>query len=653
MLFNGRTLRYMRDVMGNTVAITDGDLKTELHRNLVNQVTEVVAPDGVSQTFEYDARGFLIAARQPGAAFEWARDANGEVIRETHRIGDRTYVIENERDPMGLRTGLRTSLGLHVDVRRDGLGDVVRLDDNGRTAVSYTRNEIGAPIRREFAGGGAQIDDYDAVGRLIRRSVVQPGAATTGAPEWVGRRAAGAIEKTYAYTPVDEVASIITADDGTTEFQYDLRRGLQRKTTNDGSIEQHRLDATGNYLTPDNEYLSGDRIVRHGDTKYTYDNRGFLEEKRTLRDDGAEQITRFVWNGFNLLQSVGLPDGRRVDFEYDAFARRMAKRVVRLDPVGREDVLSTTHYVWDLVNLIHEVNLQTNTTRTFLYEDNEYAGPIAERVKQGWIHYIGDKKEGPEELVDESGARIAKLERETFGRTRYADGPMATTPFRDPGQYADPETGLYYNRARYYDPDIGRFISPDPVSYEGGYNLYRYGPNPIGWLDPMGWVHKMSGAWGDGDMGGSFTKQYQSGMDPKYPPELNTRATCHTERKFLQDLKDKKKKGGKAKCKGQYPPCPNCHRAMQKHADESGTGITYEWKTKDGKKQSITYKAGKPPTGKGDSATTLTGTKDKKGAYAMSATHDDPNIKYKFDDWDKASKGYKKGKQAVGPLPTS
>ena len=59
-------------------------------------------------------------------------------------------------------------------------------------------------------------------------------------------------------------------------------------------------------------------------------------------------------------------------------------------------------------------------------------------------------------------------------------------PIRFQGQYHDHETGLHYNRYRYYDPRVGRFISKDPISYAGGLNLYAYAPNPTGWVDPLG-----------------------------------------------------------------------------------------------------------------------------------------------------------------------
>lgn len=56
------------------------------------------------------------------------------------------------------------------------------------------------------------------------------------------------------------------------------------------------------------------------------------------------------------------------------------------------------------------------------------------------------------------------------------------------GQYADTESGLHYNTFRYYDPDIGRFTTPDPIGLAGGINLYRFAPNPSSWIDPWGWV---------------------------------------------------------------------------------------------------------------------------------------------------------------------
>ncbi|WP_349496360.1 RHS repeat-associated core domain-containing protein, partial [Escherichia coli] len=65
-------------------------------------------------------------------------------------------------------------------------------------------------------------------------------------------------------------------------------------------------------------------------------------------------------------------------------------------------------------------------------------------------------------------------------------GAYFEQPLRLPGQYYDEETGLHYNLFRYYAPECGRFVSQDPISIRGGLNLYRYAPNPLTHIDPLG-----------------------------------------------------------------------------------------------------------------------------------------------------------------------
>jgi RHS repeat-associated protein len=63
----------------------------------------------------------------------------------------------------------------------------------------------------------------------------------------------------------------------------------------------------------------------------------------------------------------------------------------------------------------------------------------------------------------------------------------STSGYAFTGREWDPETNRYYNRARYYDPKLGRFISEDPIGFAGGANLYRYvRDNPVTWTDPFG-----------------------------------------------------------------------------------------------------------------------------------------------------------------------
>jgi RHS repeat-associated protein len=87
----------------------------------------------------------------------------------------------------------------------------------------------------------------------------------------------------------------------------------------------------------------------------------------------------------------------------------------------------------------------------------------------------------------EAGGRVAwSAKYNAFGEASALAAPGVSNPVRFPGQYYDDETGLCYNRYRYYDPRVGAFISPDPAGLLAGHNLTAYAPNPWTWIDPLG-----------------------------------------------------------------------------------------------------------------------------------------------------------------------
>jgi RHS repeat-associated protein len=169
-------------------------------------------------------------------------------------------------------------------------------------------------------------------------------------------------------------------------------------------------------------------------------------------------------------------------------------------------------FVWDGLRLLQEIAEPEHgpvETRTWVYDPADPAGyvPLAccdrrhgadpgAPPSPAEVHYVHTDALGtPLELTDATGKIAWSACYGAWGRrlgaAAVAPALHATLPtdchLRFPGQYADAETGLHYNTFRYYDPDTGRFVSPDPIGLAGGFNLYRYAPNPTGWSDPWGW----------------------------------------------------------------------------------------------------------------------------------------------------------------------
>ena len=103
----------------------------------------------------------------------------------------------------------------------------------------------------------------------------------------------------------------------------------------------------------------------------------------------------------------------------------------------------------------------------------------------------------PQELSDEKGDIIWLSYDRAWGGSfdtlykqqfvdNFAISENELQPFKFQGQSLDVETGLHYNRFRYYDSDVGMFISRDPIGLMGGFNVFAYAPNPVGWIDPWG-----------------------------------------------------------------------------------------------------------------------------------------------------------------------
>jgi RHS repeat-associated protein len=126
-----------------------------------------------------------------------------------------------------------------------------------------------------------------------------------------------------------------------------------------------------------------------------------------------------------------------------------------------------------------------------LDEDPLWTQAIEPQAFDAIAWYQCDHLGTPQELTDEAGEIAWSVQYKAWGAaqeviTDAAHKAGIHNPLRFQGQYYDHETGLHYNRHRYYDPVSGRFVSKDPIGLAGGINVYQYAPNPVGWVDPLG-----------------------------------------------------------------------------------------------------------------------------------------------------------------------
>ncbi|MGE1156010.1 RHS repeat domain-containing protein, partial [Pseudomonas kitaguniensis] len=177
-------------------------------------------------------------------------------------------------------------------------------------------------------------------------------------------------------------------------------------------------------------------------------------------------------------RTVMLRPGQTASYRYDPFGRRISKTVDE----------KTTEFFWQGDKLIAEHHADRH--RSCIYEPDSFR-PLA--LLEGFgpseskaFHYQLDHLGTAQELTAPDGEIVWSAHYRAYGHIARLDMEKVDNPLRFQGQYFDQESGLHYNRHRYYNPDSGRYLTPDPVKLAGGINAYQYVPNPTGWVDPLG-----------------------------------------------------------------------------------------------------------------------------------------------------------------------
>ena len=225
-----------------------------------------------------------------------------------------------------------------------------------------------------------------------------------------------------------------------------------------------------------------------------YDKDGNLTERyigtgRWL--DGKKEHWKYRWNADGSLAKVVRPDGEEVTFEYDALGRRLSKSFGT----------TVTRWMWNGNVPLHQWKLRRSYSKEqsawlteeerkertlWLFEEESFV-PAA-MIKEGKAYSIlTDHLGTPTEAYDADGNEVWSRTLDMNGEVIEENGNVGMVPFLFQGQYYDRETELAYNRFRYYSPQMGIYVSQDPIRLNGGItNIYAYVEDINSWLDILG-----------------------------------------------------------------------------------------------------------------------------------------------------------------------
>ncbi|MFL1416414.1 RHS repeat-associated core domain-containing protein [Pseudomonas fildesensis] len=458
--------RLERDAAGRLRVKTTDDGRTEYTYDLHDQLTATTftGNDGHTQ------------------ALAFAYDPLGQLLTEQSAVGS----LNHHYDELGNLTQSELPDGRWLNRLYYGSGHLHQINLDGRVISDFERDRLHREVLRT-QGQITTRSEYDRGGRLRSRA-----RRPTGHP----RQLPAAQQKNYEYDPANNLIGRLESDQRQL-LHYDATgRIIATQDNTQGQRETFAYDAAANLL--DGPQTSGglvrhNRLLTYQDKRYRYDGFGRLTEKRSA----ARGLQRFAYDAEHRLIEVRSRRGERetvVNMTYDPLGRRIAK--TEYDSHGYP--LGETRFDWDGLRLLQEH--RHSQTSLYIYEDDGYV-PLA-RVDGTGEHqrvryYHNDLNGLPEQLTEDDGKTVWQARYQVWGNTveevrepYFVEGQN----LRFQGQYLDRETGLHFNTFRFYDPDVGRFTTPDPIGLAGGFNLYRYAPNPIGWIDPLG-LQRCGSSW--------------------------------------------------------------------------------------------------------------------------------------------------------------
>ena len=448
-------------------------------------------------------------------------DKLGNLIREyRHDSLDgtaRSHVWHHRYDALGNRTETIRPDGQRIGYLHYGSGHLHGITLNHNEIAAFERDKLHRETERSLGKHIRQETQYDPMGRILQqihnRSRREYGYDAAGQLTHIQSKGGQA---QYRYDPIGRLIAAVTPDFSET-FAFD-------PADNRLDLSGNKQDQANSQEKPSLNKVWGNLLKEYAGVHYDYDQRGNL-----IRKTRNGETTDYHWNGYNQLIKIENRNGS-TEYRYDPLGRRTAK--IRNGETTvyhwQEDTLAiestngqNTHYLFEPGTFEPLAQFQT-TSPIGIEREDKPAEPYSYDPETDPLLKIPPEPQGQSEAqpelvyyqLDHLGTPIAAhnakgeavwtAEYEAWGRIRketVSDGLKTNIPFRFQGQYYDEESGLHYNRFRYYDPEIGRFVSQDPIGLDGGLNIYVYVKNPVQWVDPSGldsqWVRNWKDRYGE------------------------------------------------------------------------------------------------------------------------------------------------------------
>ena len=303
---------------------------------------------------------------------------------------------------------------------------------------------------------------YDALGR--RTSITYPNGTKAiytysnccgELLSLVNQKSNGEIISSYEYTHdnVSNRVSMKEANGDITTYEYDKLYRLTKVVYPDGRTVTYTYDPVGNRLSMNGNgniinytYDAANRLLQAGNVTFAYDNNG-----NTISKTDASGITNYQYDYENKLIGITYPNGLTNSFAYSPDGRRIKK----VDSSG------TTYYLLDRENVLQELN--NEGTPKAHYVTTLTIDDLISRIAEGSIvYYHKDGLGSVTGLTDTAQNLITAYEYDAFGSITAQTGTVVS-PYKFTSREFEPDSGLYFYRARWYDARIGRFLSKDPI----------------------------------------------------------------------------------------------------------------------------------------------------------------------------------------------